>query len=141
MNWLALTRAGFGAAVLLAPDDVAGHIGDRDLSNGTRTAMRILGIRLLAQSAVCAARPTRCVLTIEAVVDLIHGATMGVVSVRSRNDSRRRAAAANVVTAAGFAVADLAAVRRHHPPAEPTRSTVLRWRNALAERLCRVLAP
>ncbi|BBX08215.1 hypothetical protein [Mycolicibacterium aichiense] len=139
MNWLALTRAGFGVAVLVAPDEVAGHVGDRDLSNGTRTAMRILGGRLLAESAVCALRPTRCVLKMEAVVDVIHGVTMGGVAVLSRNDSRRRAAGANVATATAFTVADVIAVRRHEPPSAPESITVLQWRNTLAERLCQWL--
>lgn len=136
VNWLALTRAGFGAAVLLAPDEVAGHVGDLALSNGTRTAMRILGVRLLAESAACAVRPTRCVLTMEAVVDVIHGVTMGAVAIFSRNDSRRRAAGANVATATAFTIADLVAIRRHHPSAEPMRNAVLQWRNAVADGLC-----
>ncbi|GAY13354.1 hypothetical protein [Mycobacterium sp. shizuoka-1] len=137
MNGLALSRAGFGLVVLVAPDEVAGHVGDRNLSNGTRAAMRILGARLLAESAVCAVRPTRYVLAMEAVVDVIHGMTMGAVAVFSRNDSRRRAAGANVATATAFTVADLIAVRRHQPSSTPASSAVLRWRNAVAEWLCR----
>jgi hypothetical protein len=138
VNRLALVRAVFGVAVLLAPDEVAGHVGDLHLSNGTRTAMRVLGGRLLAESAICAARPTRCVLAMEAVVDVIHGTTMGVVAVFSRNDSRRRAAAANVATAAAFTAADVVALWQRRPT-NPPGSALLRWRDAMADRLCRLL--
>lgn len=140
MNGLALCRAGFGTLVLVAPDEVAGHIGDRQLTSETRNAMRILGLRLLAEAAVCAARPTRCVLALEAVVDVIHGATMGAVAVSTGNDSRRRAAAANVGSAAAFAVADVVAMRRHRPALSPPHNAFLRWRDSVAERLCHLLA-
>jgi hypothetical protein len=141
MNWLALTRAGFGVAVLLAPDEVAGHIGDRELSNGTRNAMRILGVRLLAESAICAARPSRSVLALEGAVDVIHGVTMAAVAMLSGNDSRRRAAAANVATAAAFTVADVVAVRRHRPAPDPPSSAFLQLRDSVADRLCGALMP
>ncbi|ORB52873.1 hypothetical protein BST42_12540 [Mycolicibacterium rhodesiae] len=139
VNWLALGRAGFGAVVLLRPDEVAGHIGDVELSDGTRTAMRILGARLLVESAVCAVRPTRCVIALEVVVDVIHGATMAAVAVVSDSDSRRRAAAANVLTAAAFAVADVAAIKRHQRNAMAEPNVLLGWRDATADRLCRLM--
>ncbi len=139
MNRLALARTGFGVAVLLAPDEVAGHIGDRQLSNGTRNAMRILGARLLVESAVCAVRPTRCVLALEALVDVIHGTTMGAVAMLSHSDSRRRAATANVATAAAFTVADVVAVRRHRPA--PAGNALLRLRDRVAQFVCSTVLP
>ncbi len=139
VNWLALTRAGFGAVVLLAPDEVAGHIGDLDLSSGTRRAMRILGVRLVLESAVCAVRPTRCVLALEAVVDVIHGVTMAAVAVLSDSDSRRRAAAANVGSAAAFAAADVVAIKRLQRIAAGEPNVALGWRDATADRMCRFL--
>lgn len=143
MNWLALTRAAFGAAVLLAPDEVAGHIGDRRLSRGTRNAMRILGVRLLFEAAVCYPRPTRCLLRCEAAVDVIHGASMTGVALVTRNDSRRRAAAANVVTATAFTVADAVSVRRsgYGGVNRIDGGRALQLRDAVAERVCRLLPP
>jgi hypothetical protein len=141
MNWLALTRAGFGAAVLLAPDEIAGHIGDRQLGGGTRTAMRRLGVRLLAEAAICAERPSRSVLALEGAVDVIHGVTMAAVAMLSRNNSRRRVAAANVGSAAAFTVADVVAVRRHRPAPHPASSAFLQLRDSVADRLCEALMP
>ncbi|MCX2929724.1 hypothetical protein ORI20_05535 [Mycobacterium sp. CVI_P3] len=101
--------------------------------------MRLLGVRLLAQSAICAVRPTRCVLAMETVVDLIHAATMGAVAVGSHDDGHCRAAAANVASASAFAAADLVAVRRHRQLSDASGNPVLRWRDTVADRLCRLL--
>ena len=142
MNWLSLARAGYGAVVLAAPDELAGHLGEMELAPGTRRAMQILGGRQLLEAGVCAAKPTRCVLALEAVVDGIHAATMAVVAGIPGNDSRRRAAAVNVGTALAFVVADVVAMRRTRIDASSPAASdnaLLKVRDTLAQRICRTL--
>ena len=103
--------------------------------------MRILGARLLFEAGVCYARPTRCLLTCEAGVDVIHGASMAGVAVLTRNNSRRRAAAANIATATAFTVADVIAARRggSGDGIPSSGGTAMQFRDRVAERVCRLL--
>jgi hypothetical protein len=107
MNWLAAGRAGFGLAALAMPDTLGGRLAGVRLTNQARWAVRILGARQLLQAVVCAPAPTRCLVQLEAVVDGVHAGTMATVAVLAHHHSTRRAAAANVVGALGFMVADL----------------------------------
>lgn len=136
MNSLALSRSSFGAAVLVAPDLTGGHVDGMTLGPGTRRAMQILGVRHLLQAGVCAVAPTRCVLSLEVAVDVVHGATMAAVAVVTRNDSRRRAAGINVLSAVAFALAGLYA-RQHSQSEGPPSSPILGARNRLAQSICR----
>lgn len=142
MNWLSAIRATYGLGALVAPDFFAGQAPGSKLGDGARRAMRVLAARQLGQAGVCWLRPTRCVLTLEAVVDAMHGASMVAVAAVSRTDSTRRAAVANVVAAGAFLAADLVASRRTHvfaasPAAAP--NPVLMTRDRLAESICRAL--
>lgn len=139
MTWLSVLRACYGVAVWVAPDELSGHLRHMRLARPARRAMRVLALRQLAEAAVCAVEPTPCVLRLEALVDVIHGATMAVVAVTSSNASSRRAAAVNVGAAAGFVVADMAMLSRtchdntavvaqHHP--------IIATRDRIARKIC-----
>ena len=139
MNRLATLRAGYGLAVLAAPDELGGHIGSMKLASATRTAMRVLAARQLFEAAVCAIDPTRCVIRLEVLVDVIHGVTMAAVAVVGNDDSSRRAAAVNVLTAAGFVAADVAALRHNtrRSSSETAESHfLLRTRDRIAAAIC-----
>jgi hypothetical protein len=102
--------------------------------------MRVLAARQLFEAAVCAHNPTRCVLRLETLVDVIHGVTMAVIAAVSHNDSSRRAAAVNVATAAAFVGADVAAASRSHNIADsPGGNRMIRLRDQTARWLCRTL--
>ncbi len=142
MNWLSVARAGYGTLVLAAPDELGGHFAGMELAPGTRRAMQILGGRQLFEAGVCAVKPTRCVLALEAVVDGIHAATMAVVAVATDNDSRRRAATVNVGTALAFVVADLVAMRRTRLDASSpgaSANRLMKLRDGVAQQICRAL--
>jgi hypothetical protein len=142
MNWLSLLRACYGGALLAAPDRLAGQLAGGRLTTATRRSMRILAARQLVEAAVCAVRPTRSVLRLEADVDVVHAATMAVMAVATRHRSSRRAAALNVATATAFVGADIAvmAATSAQNSAVPSRSNGLLFlRDTLARRICQVL--
>jgi len=142
MNWLSVARAGYGVVVLVAPDELSGHFGEMELAPGTRRVVQILGGRQLFEAGVCAVKPTRCVLALEAVVDGIHAATMAVAAGLTDNHSRRRAATVQMGTALAFVVADVVAMRRTRIDASSpgaSGNALLNRRDDLARRICRVL--
>ena len=75
MNPLAMARAGYGFALLIAPGPLLRLAGGTG-SSGERTMARVLGARHLVQAQATAGRPGRVGLYAGAVVDALHAASM-----------------------------------------------------------------
>lgn len=141
MTSLAIVRAAYGAALLAAPEAFHGRPRSERLTTATRRSMRILAARQLFEAAVCGVDPSRCVLRMEAVVDVIHAGTMMVVAAATNHASTRRAAAVNVATAAGFVIADTvgAARARSDQSTLSGANSMLLLRDRIAEWCCRTM--
>lgn len=143
MNRLSVARAGYGAALLVAPDVFHGRPKTERLTTATRRSMRILAIRQLSEAAVCSVDTTRCLLRLEALVDVIHAGSMLGVAVLTKHPSTRRAALVNVATAAAFVGGDVVVAARIPPdqvrPVAAANS-FLRLRDRVAQWFCRELA-
>ena len=101
---LLLTRAGYGVGLVVDPQ--------REYAGFGHSLRVALGIRNLAQAAVCAAAPPPAVRGIGVGADLLHAASMLTVAAVSRR--RRRAALTQAGAALAFAAVGAALVRR--PP-------------------------
>lgn len=131
---LAGLRAAYGLGELLVPDIASGV----RLDQRGRLVARILGVRQLAQAALCAPAPTRDVLAVGSAVDVAHATSMIALAVISPR--RRRAALLSAAVAGGFAgagavVAGWLSSRR--PTATPSGVVGLRdrWAHRLVGRL------
>jgi len=71
-----LARAGYGAALLIAPGPMIGVVTGQPPSKRARQVARILGVRHLAQAAITALNPGPEVVALGVVVDLLHAASM-----------------------------------------------------------------
>ncbi len=105
MRTLIAIRAGWGAALLIAPGAVLGALPHQQIDGRARAFARILGARDLVQAATIAWRPTRGWLLGGAAVDAAHAMTM--VALAWRLPDRRALALTNVATAGAFAAAGL----------------------------------
>jgi hypothetical protein len=103
---LGLVQAGIGAGMVAAPVAVAGRVGG---PVAPAPVVRVLGVRGVGQGLLTAARPGRATLTLGAVVDLAHLASM--VALAAASPRWRRSAAASGAVAVASAVAGLALVR------------------------------
>ncbi|KUI12336.1 hypothetical protein AU192_19915 [Mycobacterium lehmannii] len=141
MTSLAIVRAVYGVALLVAPDMFHGRPRTERLTTATRRSMRILAARQLFEASVCGVDPSKCLLRMEAVVDVIHAGTMVVVAAATSHASTRRAAAVNVATAALFVGADTVAARRARSDhASPSgANNLLLARDRVAGWCCRTL--
>jgi hypothetical protein len=138
MTRLSLLRIAYGFALLADPTLFAGRPRESPTA-GTRNALRLLGVRHLLEAAICGVRPSKCVLWIEALVETVHAATMVIAVTVAERPSTRRAAAVGLATAAAFVGADAIAAGRT-PRAGQESSTLLKWREDVASRLCGVLS-
>jgi hypothetical protein len=112
-----LVRAGWGLALLAAPDRVVAAMGVAEPDDQTRAVARVLGARHLAQAAVTLARPTARCLRWGGVVDLAHAGTGVVLAVA---DARyRRAAFTDAAITTGFGLRGLQTGDWHRRPAAP----------------------
>ena len=112
-----LVRAGWGLALLAAPDRVVAGMGVAQPDARARVVARVLGARHLAQAAVTLARPTARCLQLGGMVDLAHAATGLALAVA---DSRyRRPALTDAAIATGFGVRGLQTGDRHRRWAAP----------------------
>jgi hypothetical protein len=96
------SRALLALGLLLQPERLAmlvGHGGRLP----ARWLVRLLGARMLAQSGLELARPTRPVLRAGTAVDALHAASM--LALAARRPDYRRSALASAVVAAGSAAA------------------------------------
>ena len=103
MNGLETVRAGYGLAQLVAPGPVARLLIRREVDGRTRTVIRILGARHLAQAAVLA-NASPCAHRLGAVVDALHAVSMVGLALVDR--SHRRPAWASAADASAFAAAE-----------------------------------
>jgi hypothetical protein len=103
---LQLIRAGYGAALLLAPGPTICLATGRRPTHRTAGVARLLGARHLAQTALTAAFPGRATFTLGAQVDTVHAASMLLLATVS--PPARRAALTDVLTETAFAAAALA---------------------------------
>jgi hypothetical protein len=71
-----LARAGYGLALLCVPGRLITAATGRPASTRARAVTRVLGVRHLAQSAVCAAIPVRGLFAAGAIADGLHAASM-----------------------------------------------------------------
>ena len=95
---LNLTRAVYGAGLLLLPRAWLARLARMPLDRADVTVARVLGVRHLAQAAVLQRRPQ---LAAEgAVVDGLHAASMIALSRAGREGGHRVLAARNARTAA-----------------------------------------
>jgi hypothetical protein len=106
---LQLARAGYGAALLLAPGPVIRLATGCRPTRRAGAVARLLGARHLAQAALTAAFPGPAAFTIGAQVDAMHAASMLLLAAVS--PSARRMALTDVPPEAAFAVAASATSR------------------------------
>ncbi|MDQ6934789.1 MAG: hypothetical protein M3130_05815 [Actinomycetota bacterium] len=112
MTVLALVRAGWGAAELVAPDTVAQGLFGLPLDSRSRGVARVLGFRHLVQAGLTLARPSTTVLTIGVGADALHAASM--LALARVDHEYRRAALASAGVATVFVLAGACqALRRH----------------------------
>jgi hypothetical protein len=102
-------RAGYGAALVMAPGVVIYLATGRFPGRRARRAAQLLGIRHLIQAAVTAFAPVPAVLAAGAAADSLHAASMLTVAAVSRDT--RRAALTDALAEALFAAARFAAAR------------------------------
>lgn len=138
MNRLVALRAGYGALLLLAPDQMvrlyAGHRAD----GPARRVARLLGGRHLAQAVLTAGAPGRSTLALGVEADLAHAVSMAGVAVC--DPARRRAGVIDALGAASFAAAGTWQCRRA-PANSRELGTLAELRAAAAARLANRLLP
>jgi hypothetical protein len=108
MNPLALVRAAYGGALLLAPGTMLGLAHARRVDDPARVVAAVLGARHLAQAALLGTHG-RTLRRVGVAVDLIHSGTalaFGAVDSRRRHIAWVNAAAAALLAAAGAVGSD-----------------------------------
>src|SRR5581483_5459706 len=106
-HWRAieLVRAGWGAALLLAPQHVMERVHHVDVDTKSVVVVRILGARQLTQATLSGFRPSPEVLAMGVWVDAVHALTALGLSAVDRARARgglTDAAVAGVWAAAGY---------------------------------------
>jgi hypothetical protein len=99
-----LARAGYGAALLIAPGPIIGVVTGQPPSRRARQVARVLGVRHLAQAAISALNPGPEVVALGVVVDLLHAASMFAFA--AAVPDLRRAEFADALAATALAVAE-----------------------------------
>ena len=105
LSWV---RAGLAAGPVLFPGLADRRLIGENPGHHTRTAVRVLAARHLAQAAATALRPTNAVLSLGVAADATHALSMVAVGVCSRR--WRRGAVVDAGIAAGFAAVGLLAL-------------------------------
>ena len=96
----AAVRAGWGCALLLAPERLLALGAGAPVPPAAVTVVRVLGARQVLQGAVTAWMPTPAVTGLGAVVDALHGATC--VGLAALSPRWRRVGLADAVIAAAL---------------------------------------
>jgi hypothetical protein len=109
-RWASVVRAAYGVALLCAPGPMVQLLTDVPASSRVRGVARVLGVRHLAQAAVCGLVPARGVIQAGAAADGLHSASM--LALAGVEPRLRRALLADAAVAAAFAAAGEAALRR-----------------------------
>jgi hypothetical protein len=110
-----MLRAGWGLALLSAPDVVVSRLGAAPPDRATRAVARTLGARHLIQAAVTMAAPCRQVLRWGGLADLAHASTG--LALAAADARYRRAALVDATIATSFGVRSMHAGDRLHRPA------------------------
>jgi hypothetical protein len=108
-------RAGWGLALLLAPDLVVRRLGGASPGRATRAVARVLGARHVSQAVLTMAVPSRQVLRWGGFADLAHATTDLVAA--AADVRYRRAALIDAGIAATLGVRSVHAGDRIHAPA------------------------
>jgi hypothetical protein len=120
-----LLRAGWGAALLVAPRHVLRPLRV-DVDTASVVTARVLGARHLAQAALSGLRPSEDVLALGVWVDVVHSLT--AVGLAVADPARSWAAGTDAVVAGTWAA--LGERDLKHPSNPPV--TDQRWRDAAA---------
>lgn len=102
-RWIEVIRAGWGAALLIAPRTVLTHVHHVRVDTKAIAITRILGARQLAQAVLSGTKPSPEVLAMGVWVDSTHAATG--VALAALDRSRARAALTDTAVAAVWASA------------------------------------
>jgi hypothetical protein len=113
-----LLRAGWGLALLAAPDVVVSRVGAASPDPRTRAVARVLGARHLLQAALTIAAPSRRVLRWGGFADLAHASTD--LALAAQDARYRRAALIDACIATSFGVRSVRAGDTLHRPATAT---------------------
>lgn len=97
-----LVRAAWGAALLLAPEQVLGRVHRLRIDRPSVAVARVLGARQLAQAVLSGADPSPEVLAMGVWVDTVHAAT--AVGLACADRSRARAGLTDAAVAGLWAV-------------------------------------
>jgi hypothetical protein len=100
-RWASLIRAGYGAALIWRPRAILQARTGSPPSRRACVICRVLGLRHLAQAAVCGAYPARWLVRAGVAVDLLHAASM--VALAGEDAHLRPAALGDSAVAGGFA--------------------------------------
>lgn len=128
-----LVRAGWGAALVVAPERVMESVHHIEVDTKSVVVVRILGARQLTQAVLSGVRPSSEVLAMGVWVDTVHALTaVGLAAVD-------RARARGGLTDAAVAGLWAAAGYRDLVRAEPTAPSHQRRRDTLARLVLRVV--
>lgn len=100
-----LVRAGWGAALLVAPRQVMEHVHHVEVDTKSMVIARVLGARQLAQATLSGIRPSPEVLAMGVWVDAVHALTALGLAAVDRTRARAGltdAAVAAIWSAAGY---------------------------------------
>lgn len=87
-RWIELARAGWGAALLLAPRQVLEHVHGVRADGKSVVVARVLGARHLGQAALSGVGPSPEVLAMGVWVDCAHAATAIALAAADRSRAR-----------------------------------------------------
>ncbi|HEY2507554.1 MAG TPA: hypothetical protein VGI58_13655 [Streptosporangiaceae bacterium] len=109
-RWASLVRAGYGAVLVCLPGPLIAMVTGKPVTSRTVVVARVLGVRHLAQAAICGLVPAPGVVRAGAAVDGLHAASM--LAAAAAEPGLRRATLADSGIATAFASAALATLRR-----------------------------
>ena len=109
-RWASVARAAYGAALLCVPGPIVSMVTGEPATPRVRSVVRVLGVRHLAQAAICGLVPARGLIRAGTATDGLHSASM--LALAGVEPQLRRALLADAAVAAAFAAAAEAALRR-----------------------------
>ncbi len=133
LRLIEVARAGWGSALLFAPQVVLDHVHHAEADARTLLIARVLGARHVTQAALSGVRPSPEVLVIGVWVDAAHAFTALALALLDR--SRTRAGLVEMGLAGLWAVAGYRDVRT----APPLSTTHAGRRDAAARRVLRLV--
>jgi hypothetical protein len=109
VRWMSVARAGYGGALLCVPGPMITALTGTPVAGRDLAVARVLGVRQLAQAAVCGPAPARGLIQAGAAVDCLHAASM--LALARAQPRLRRALLAETVIAAALAAAAAASLQ------------------------------